>query len=225
MVRHWLIVIAMLAGCRQLAGLDDPLPGDGGGSGSGSFCYGKGLVQVCFSDEPKGDVVMSTNPIDTGGFGCATNVISGNGPCYIQASTITLPAGTTTPATGTLPLVFVATNTITISGTLDAAAHHQQQTSMTPPGGNFTGCQSGTNPMNGTYGGGGQGGSFLAKGGDGGDGGSGMGGTAGTALATPTTLHAGCAGHSGAGSSGGGGGGKGGGAIYLIAVGSIMIDG
>ena len=93
MVRPWLIVIAMLAGCRQLAGLDDPLPGDGGGSGSGSgsFCYGTGLVRVCFSDEPKGDVALSANQIDTGGFGCATNVISGAGPCYIPAATISLP--------------------------------------------------------------------------------------------------------------------------------------
>jgi hypothetical protein len=224
MVR-WLILIALFAGCRQLAGLDDPLPGDGGtGDGSsGPFCYGTGLVKVCFASEPTGDLSITQTAIDTGAFGCASaaDVLSGAGPCYIAATTISLPSGQTTLATGTLPLVLVATETITIAGTLDAAGHHQN--SSTPAGGNFSGCQAGSNPNSGTYGGGGEGGSNLAMGGDGGDGGTASGGIAGAALAVPTTLHAGCAGHSGGNS--GGSGGKGGGALYLIANTSIAING
>ena len=227
MVR-WLILIALVAGCRQLAGLDDPLPGDGGGTGDGSsgpFCYGTGLVKVCFASEPTGALSITQTAIDTGAFGCASaaDVLSGAGSCYIAASTISLPSGQTTLATGTVPLVLVATDTITIAGTLDAAGHRQQSGSSTPPGGTFTGCQAGTNPASGTYGGGGQGGSFLAQGGSGGDGGTATGGSAGAALSTPTSLHAGCAGHSGG--NAGGSGGRGGGALYLIASASIAING
>ena len=224
MVR-WLILIALVASCRQLAGLDDPLPGDGGTSdgSAGPFCYGTGLVKVCFATEPTGTLSITQTAIDTGAFGCASaaDVLSGAGPCYIAASTISLPAGQTTLATGTVPLVLVATDTIAIAGTLDGAGHRQQ--SSAPAGGNFTGCQAGTNPASGTYGGGGQGGSFLAQGGGGGDGGTAAGGTSGAALPTPTSLHGGCAGHSGG--NAGGSGGKGGGALYLIASTSIAITG
>jgi hypothetical protein len=221
MVR-WVIMIALLAGCRQIAGLDDPLPGDGGGSGGGPYCYGTGLVKVCFANEPSGDLAITGATIDTNGaLGCATDVTSGPSNCYVAASTISIPAGQTTVASGTLALVLVATDTITISGTLDAAGHHQGTSS--PAGGTFAGCQSGTSPASGTYGGGGQGGSFVAKGGDGGDGGTQAGGAAGAAVATPTALHGGCSGHSGG--NQGGSGGKGGGALYLIANTAIAIDG
>ena len=219
---RWVIMIALLAGCRQLAGLDDPLPNDGG-SGGGPYCYGTGLVQVCFDSEPSGDLVITGATIDTNGaLGCATDVTSGTlGPCYVAASTISVPSGQTTLASGNLALVLVATDTITISGTLDAAGHHQGSSS--PAGGTFASCQAGTSPASGTYGGGGQGGSFVAKGGDGGDGGGASGGGAGAALPTPTALHGGCTGHSGG--NQGGSGGRGGGALYLIANTSITVDG
>jgi len=224
-VRVLSIAIVLLAGCRQLAGLDDPVPNDGkiatnDGTG-GPFCYGTGLVRVCFSSPPSGDLAIAQN-IDTGAFGCSTNVVSGGtGLCVIAGSTIMLASGTTSLATGTIPLVLVATDTMTIDGTLDASAHHNS--SATPAGGNFSGCQSGTNPASGSYGGGGQGGSFHAMGGNGGAGGSQVGGIAGAALATPTALHGGCSGRSGG--NQGGSGGKGGGAMYLIAGTSITVHG
>jgi hypothetical protein len=226
-VVRWVLVVILLAGCRQIAGLDDPITHDGGpgdGAGSGSFCYGTGLVRVCFDEQPSGMLTIAQN-IDTGAFGCSTHVISGGtGMCVIAGATITLASGQQIAATGPttgVPLVLVATDTISIDGTLDAGAHHNGST--TPAGGNFTGCQAGTNPTSGTYGGGGQGGSFGAKGGDGGGGGGTNGGTAGAPLATPTLLHGGCSGHSGGG--GGGNGGKGGGAVYLIAGTAIEVSG
>jgi len=220
-LRAWLLVVASLAGCRQLAGLDDPIPGDAIASG-GTFCYGTGLVRVCFDEAPTGALVIAQT-IDTGAFGCSTHVTSGGtGLCVIGGESISLASGQSVSAIGSgVPLVLVATTTIDIDGTLDASAKHQG--SSTPAGGGFTGCQAGTNPASGTYGGGGQGGSFLAKGGDGGGGGAQAGGIAGSALAVPTTPHGGCAGHAGA--NQGGNGGKGGGAVYLIANNAITVRG
>jgi len=228
-VRTLSIAIVLLAGCRQLAGLDDPLPNDGriaghDGDNVGPFCYGTGLVHVCFDSEPTGALAIAQN-IDTGAFGCSTHVISGGtGMCVIAGATITLASGTQVLATGpttSVPLVLVATDSLMIDGTLDASAHHNSST--TPAGGNYAGCQAGTNPGSGSYGGGGQGGSFRAKGGDGGNGGSTSGGMAGAPLATPTALHGGCSGRSGG--NQGGPGGKGGGAMYLIAGTAIAITG
>jgi hypothetical protein len=228
-VRAFSIVIALLAGCRQLAGLDDPLPNDGriaghDGDNAGPYCYGAGLVQVCFDSEPNGPLAIAQN-IDTGALGCSTHVISGaTGMCVFAGTTINIASGTQVLATGpttSVPLVLVATDTMTIDGTLDASAHHNS--SATPAGGNYGSCQAGTNPGSGSYGGGGQGGSFRDKGGDGGAGGSTSGGVAGAALATPTALHGGCSGRSGG--NQGGSGGKGGGAMYLIAGTSITVTG
>jgi hypothetical protein len=214
------LVLSSSAGCGQLIGLDDPLNGEI----NGQFCYGTGIVKVCFSQEPMGTDVPTV--YDTSVQGCNNNVISGgDGLCVIGQTSFAIPAGTTVTANGaatnSIPLVLVATDSITIAGTLDAAGHRNGASS--PAGADFSGCQSGTNPPSGSmYGGGGQGGSFLAKGGDGGAG-SVAGGLAGAALPEPTAVHGGCPGRSGANSNGAGG--TGGGAVYLIASASISITG
>jgi hypothetical protein len=221
--RLLLLALVLGGGCGWVAGLDDPISGNGGDGDVGDFCYGTGLVRVCFSAEPTGDQMVSST-ISTGDFSCSANVISGGtGLCVLSGSSITIPPGSSvlaTNASGTtaIPLVLVATDSITISGTLDAAGGHSS--SSTPAGSGFSGCQSGTNPGSG---GGGQGGSFLAAGGNGGAG-SGSGGAAGMELPIPTMVHGGCPGARGGGGSGGNGA-KGGGAVYLIAVNTITIDG
>ena len=218
--RLLVLVLVLGGGCGWVAGLADPIGGDGD---VGDFCYGSGIVRVCFSAEPTGTQTVSST-ISTGDFSCSANVISGgNGLCVLSGSTIWVPAGSTVLATNpsgmsSIPLVLVATDSITISGTLDASGGHSSSSS--PAGSGFSGCQNGTNPSSG---GGGQGGSFVATGGDGGAG-SGAGGTAGTALPSPTMVHGGCPGARG-GSNSGGNGAKGGGAVYLIAVNTITIDG
>lgn len=225
MVRSWSVFVsvgfAALTGCRQLAGLDDPITTDG----RGSLCYGTGLVQVCFDAQPTGALELGQD-IDTGSTSCSSHVVSdsGAGACVIAASTITLAQGLRIRATGVdphVPLVLVAVKAITIAGTLDLAGH--QAPVGTPAGGAYVGCLAGTDASNGTYGGGGQGGSFLDEGGDGGAGGGTIGGQAGNSLGNPVQLHGGCDGR--AGGNAGGAGGHGGGAVYLIANASISIEG
>ncbi len=217
--RSWLLLCA-LSGCGWVAGLHDPLPYDGGGS---QYCYGTGMLVVCFSAQPSGQQSIPTS-IDTGGFGCSANVVSGGaGVCVVAGGTIDVPSGAivsaTNPTSGIpTPLVLVADDSITIEGTLELGGGHSGATAAGAP---FAGCQSGNSP-NGS--GGGQGGSFGAIGGDGGasSGGS-NGGTSGAALATPTALHGGCAGARGG--SEGGSGGHAGGAVYLIANHAISVSG
>jgi hypothetical protein len=210
-----------LVGCRQLAGIDDPITVDG----RGSLCYGSGLVQVCFDARPTGALEL-TQDLVTASASCSTHVVSdsGAGACVVAASTISLAAGARVHASGPdphVPLVLVGVDTITIAGTLDVAGH--LGASAPPAGGSYFACLTGTDASSGTYGGGGQGGSFLDEGGDGGAGGTTIGGQAGNSLGNPVQLHGGCNGRPGG--NGGGAGGLGGGAVYLIAQTSISIAG
>lgn len=225
-VRSWLIVvgavgIATFAGCRQLVGIDDPITIDG----SVSLCYGSGLVQICFDAQPTGTIELAPD-IDTASAICSSHVVSdaGSSACVVAGSSISLAAGARIRTTGAdphVPLVLVAVTSITIAGTLDVAGHRDSST--TPAGGDNFACLNGTDAGNGTYGGGGQGGSFLDEGGDGGAGGGTIGGQAGSSLGNPEALHGGCNGHPGG--NGGGTGGRGGGGVYLIAGTSISIEG
>ncbi|CAN5466288.1 hypothetical protein BH11MYX1_BH11MYX1_55410 [soil metagenome] len=213
--------VGALAGCRQLAGIDDPITVDG----RGALCYGTGLVQVCFDVEPAGAVELAQD-LDTASASCSSHVVSNSGAeaCVVAASKISLAAGARTYATGAdphLPLVLVAVKAITIAGTLDVAGHRDSL--ATPAGGAYLACLTGTDASSGAYGGGGQGGSFLDEGGDGGAGGGTIGGQAGNSLGNPVQLHGGCNGR--AGGNVGGAGGLGGGAVYLIANTSISIAG
>jgi hypothetical protein len=217
------MLLLALSSCGWIAGLKDPLPNDGAG---GEFCYGTGMLVVCFSAQPSGTQSIA-NSIDTGGFGCSANVVSGgDGVCVISGGTIDVPAGAmvnaTNPTSGAAtPLVLVADDAITIEGTLELGGGHRGATAAGAP---FSGCQAGPNPNGSNPSGGGQGGSCAARGGDGGDGaGSASGGTSGAALAVPTMLHGGCPGARGGGE--GGQGGHGGGAVYLIANHTITISG
>jgi len=214
-----LVALALIAvGCRQIAGLDDPLPGDGTGS-SGPFCYGEHLVQVCFSAEPSGDLQLMGN-FSGASPPCNTNVTSGgDGFCVISGATIEVASGITVTATGAPPFVLVASDSITITGTLDASSHGGGTGSQMGAGADYAGCMTGSSPSNG---GGGEGGSFAMLGGSGGTNGSGSPTTAGATI-DAASLHGGCPGHASSGSEIRGG--HGGGAIYMIATNTISVPG
>src|ERR1043165_4338345 len=115
------------------ASIDGPPP-------DGAFCIGDHLLgSVCLSRPPTAAVVLSgTAPINSGTVapgGCTEIVAQAGGPslCVIAGTTITVPSGVTVRAfaveptgsvtSATNPLVLIATQTITITGTLDVASH------------------------------------------------------------------------------------------------------
>jgi hypothetical protein len=142
--------------------------------------------------------------------------------CFIVGTTITLTGNT--DVDGGRPLVLLATDTLTISGEIDAAARNGKVAPAAP----FLNCgafpQTPQMSMNG--GGGGAGGSFVTRGGDGGrgDGNNTNGGISIPMAGAPTGLRAGCPGQNGAmGDVAGGVGGGGGGVVYLVAGNLITI--
>lgn len=218
-----LVLVLCASGCRQVAGIEDPLPWDGGDSGSNSgdgsvedACYGTGIVQLCLGEPASGATMLPDGTLDTDSSPlCATNVISGGtGACVVAGNTVVLPTGGVLVATGSKPLIVVAHDSITISGTLSVASRREGSRGA----GSSTGtCNAAAAP---TGGGGGAGGSF---GGLGGDGGGPNTTTAGPTPPAPTSLRGGCDGQAGSGS--GGSEGAGGGATFLIAKVGIDVTG
>jgi hypothetical protein len=230
------------------AGSDTAPPSDS------ALCLGgKLLGSVCLQAMPTGPVTLpaTINTGATGANGCTEIHPQTNGPslCIITGTTIDVPTATTVRAIGliapgstapnTNALVLVATQAITISGTIDVSSHYNEKfdTSMTLGAGARTvaGClvvggdgQGGTGNNGG---GGGAGGSFGGAGAAGGTGGN-NGGTARgnpASAGPPTVLTGGCPGGKGGEGAGtfpsGGAGGGAGGAVYLLAGDSITVAG
>jgi len=194
-------------------------------------CFGPaGSYQICIQTVPTTPVTLAAGTLNTdtaangGSPLCATTAPMGwtmNQPdaCFVMGTTITIPTGTTVKATGPRPLVLLATDTLSIAGTLDVSSHIGASSG---PASNV-GCASfGPAPVSGSGGGGGAGGGFMSIGGAGGtgNGGASAGGSALGPSAPPAALRGGCDGQHG----GGGGGvnnagsvGHGGGAVYLLA--------
>ncbi|HSS00465.1 MAG TPA: hypothetical protein VLM79_25575, partial [Kofleriaceae bacterium] len=242
------------AGTAIDAGIDGTPP-------DGSFCIGEHLLgSVCLSRAPTAAVTLSgTAPINSGTVapgGCTEIVAQPSGPslCVIAGTTITVPSGVTVRAfavepTGSVtaatnPLVLIATQTITLTGTLDVASHAGELIAAMPVLGagartavgcaaiNLDGTQGRSAGNNQSFGGGGgAGGSLGSLGGAGGGGGNSNQVAHGNPVAgtAPTVLVGGCPGGNGGngdGTGGGGGvGGGGGGAVYLLAGGAITISG
>lgn len=202
-----LLIVA--TGCRQIAGLPDPIdvgPGE-------NACFTTLYETICLAQPPNAPqplfgVISTSTPL------CAGNVVSGAvGECVIAGTTITITAGAVATLTGPRPIVLIATDAITIDGTLDASSHGSNSQAA---GANFAGCAMATSPGSG---GGGAGGSFASRGGDGG---APNPSTAGTELGEPTSLHGGCSGRMAGGDSGSRG--SGGGAVYLLSSVEIKVN-
>ena len=188
-------------------------------SPDGTYCYGTGLVQACFQNAPPSGARTLNAAINTDTSSLCDTGSANAAWCVVAAQTITVQ-GTVT-ATGSKPLVLVATGTIDVQGTLDVGSHRTPAVSIGPAANPAT-CGAGTAP--GTSGGG-AGGSFGGTGGDGG--GTNNTNTAGGKAANavvPNTLRGGCKGQNGNGGTAGTQG-NGGGAVYLIAETSITISG
>lgn len=216
-----------------------PEPGDGAPPDTAPGCYGTGLVRdLCLMPAPTTDLAITAdrtvNTAMVGSPNCDAIIAQPGGGatlCMITARSIVIDTGVTLKGIGANPLLLVATDAITVDGTIDVASRLGM---MMPGAGASTSCASG-NGNNASVtdgaGGGGAGGSFGSAGGKGGTGrtpGSPTPGGTAAAAQVPTTLSGGCAGGKGGEARGGGGdgaGGNGGGAVYLIAGGSISITG
>jgi len=234
---RWVVVV-LLSGCSSILGIDDFKLGDAGSSGAESgneYCLGPTGWLVCVASEP----TEIKTPIDALSFNttdsslCLTaqpaawKAAGQPDACFIVAKQITF--GSAVKVSGGRPLVVLASDSITITGQIDAASHSGSAPSN-GPGASATTCLAPTHPGGSANGGGGAaGGSFMTKGGDGGLATSPT-GTRGIAAAPdtqpPILLRGGCDGDTGGvGSEAGGAAGKGGGAVYLLAGGRITING
>ena len=188
------------------------------------FCYGTGVVKICLATPPTASftTVVPTTINTTNASQCASVVSGGEGYCVIAATTITV--GGVLTATGSKPLVLLASQSIMTTATIDVASHRGASETI-GAGADSPQCDAGTPPSS-NGGGGGAGGSFTGSGGPGGAtfiGGS-TGGAAGAAVAEVTALRGGCPGQDGEGVNKGVRG-HGGGAVFLIAGTSITIGG
>jgi len=235
-----LVLVLVLPGCHVLLGIDDfqtaaPVDGssDGGDGGPdaptdafvidtppGSPCFGT-LSPVCFATLPTGDLTISGSINTDTDPRCQVRTQPG-GPdlCAIAANNLTVSAAV---ATGSRPLVLVATQNLVVQGALNVSSARNGTIGAAA---NVVAC-AGKAGGNGALSGGG-GGAGGAMGGIGAAGGNAVlapGGAMGPAV-TITAIRGGCAG--GRGGNGdpdsGGPGGSSGGAIALLAGGKITID-
>lgn len=211
-----------------------PVDGDPVVPPDAANCFGS-FVTVCLTTLPMDDRVVGTETkIDTDA-DCTQVVAQATGPalCVVAARAITVTA--TLHASGSRPLVLLATQTMTIggSGLVDVGSYRLEQGGSVVDEFIGAGTASGAtlcgSPTNGgndngfdAGAGGGAGGSFGGAGGSGASGMNGAGGSAGAAAAAsgaPSFLRGGCRGTSGGNGNNraGGKGGAGGGAVLLVA--------
>lgn len=206
-------------------GPPDVLEPDGPPIEPEDVCFGTGgLVEPCFApaDQPSGAVALTAD-IDTDTSNLCSTTVKNATACVVAGGTVSIANGVTIRATGSKPLVLLATTgAITIEGTIDVASHVTLPPAPIPgASANFAGCDAGTVPNNG---GGGAGGSFGSHGGNGGLGRS-VAASNGVAGATqiPAALRGGCKGQDGDGAANFGVGADSGGAVYLIGKTAITV--
>jgi hypothetical protein len=249
---HWLLAVCGACGFDHGVGGSDAAPGSDSSQPPGDAaiidapavpadartCFGT-FKSICFTTLPQNEIDVSSASTVSTANGCPIVVAQTTGPslCVIAARNITISASV--QASGPRPLVFLATETLTITGAglVDVGSYKLvagQNVNEVIGAGASTGstlCGGGAvggadNSQTAPGGGGGAGGSFGGAGGAGARGVNGTGGTAGsagTAAGTPSFLRGGCRGSSGGSGNGNpaGFGGAGGGAVLLIAGTSI----
>ncbi|HEX3764758.1 MAG TPA: hypothetical protein VHW23_38950, partial [Kofleriaceae bacterium] len=179
------------------------------------LCFGTDL-RVCLAVRPTQpffdqDAPDSIGLVDTTNSPLCAETTNNNDYCVIAATDIVI--NVRFRATGTRPLVLLATGAITTGAGIDVSSR-RGQTPETGAGADPAQCASGTLPG---PDGGGAGGNLAGFGGAGGAGSSGgSGGSPAPAMATMATLRGGCPGQDGQGTQKGLKG-HGGGAVMLIA--------
>jgi hypothetical protein len=185
------------------------------------FCYGTGLLTACFDAVPTGTQMLGGNDtINTDSDPLCATTSNAVPACVIAAESITVANGFF-GATGTKPLVLVATQTITVNAGSTLTVASLRQFNFVGAGSDMAGCDTGTAPTGNS---GGAGGSLGGAGGNGAA--VGTAGIAGAALGA-AAFRGGCSGQIGgdSGAPTGGAAGRGGGAMYLIANTSITVGG
>ena len=124
-------------------------------SGDAQQCYGSGPRADLLDDDPDFCLLVVDTAIDTSGAACTQVVTQSGGPdlCVMAGTQITVNA--TVNVIGARALVLVATNTITVAGTLDVSS--KRTPVRLGAAANFA-CPTGTAPTASANGGGGGGG-------------------------------------------------------------------
>jgi hypothetical protein len=240
------LVFLACTGCSSILGIEDFKLGDAGGGGEmgeAGYCLGFPKFRVCLDEEPTSPLAIDEDLLlDTS----ASNLCASKQPtswsmqgqpkaCFLVGSSVTISAKV--QARGALPLVIFASESITITSSLDAASHNASPTNMIHgPGSTNTMQQQelmciGMAPGTGAATAGGSGGTFRTRGGEGGRSSAGsLGGKApDPSMDPPMVLRPGCDGGSGPTNTTtnmtGGSGGFGGGVVYLVAKNKITING
>jgi len=192
-------------------------------------CFGAGLGKLCLKSEPTMPRTLS-GTIDTGVDTSCDEIkdLDGISVCVVAGTTVQVMDYR---GVGPRPLVIVASDKLTVAGTLDVGSRRGE--AMSGAGAATAMCTAPTPPEDDAGGaGGGAGGSFAGAGGDGGRGdqdnnggkaGPGIGGIHAT-QGPPTLLRAGCRGGNGGMGAAGttfGNGGLGGGAGYVYVRGTF----
>lgn len=197
---------------------------DAAPAGDASLCFGT-FSRLCLQALPTQALMISqATAIDTSSSSMCVATTSGGDYCVIAATDITIAMPLR--ATGSRPLVLLATGGITTGAVIDVGSH-RGATPELGAGADPAGCPAGTPPDASI--GGGAGGSFAGQGGFGGTGVH-DGGAPGAKTTSITSLRGGCPGQTGLDSQGamslaGGTKGHGGGAVYLIAGTQIQVLG
>jgi len=229
-MRAVVAVVVLLAGCDTVFGLGDH-PGGGELCISNHGANGFGFIQMCLEQaDPQLPPRASLDTgIQDGDMGDCMQVLAQTDVettevCIVGAHAIEISG--VLEVHGERPLVLAAIDTLAVHGLVDVSS--KRSSSRKGPGATYPGCDggSGESPIAGG-GSGGAGGSFGRPGGVGGAT-TNDGGAAG-ATTEPGVLRGGCDG--GNGGTGGGNlgdfgvGGRSGGAVYLLAGGTLTIDG
>jgi hypothetical protein len=238
-VRVVVVVAIACAGCKQILGLHDlskdaahgdTTPVHDAPTDAPPGCDGAGPYVVCLSTQPTAAVTLGAQTIDT--TMCAFNGNSA-GQIYVPGMghpALCVIAGRGISVTGVVrgvganPLAIVSTESLTIdrSAGIDVSS---AQGGSAGAGADYASCVvSGIDGQVGLSGGGGAGGNFGSSGGNGGGAG---GGTSSPATGTPLFVRGGCRGGKGGDGMQGAGGtfGDSGGAVYVLARGTLTIDG